>query len=510
MQGKERELKVLFVYPWYPYDSVTTFEEPLGILYLASSLLKAGHKVDVADLTFNPNLDGLEDKACWADVVGISAPTPLFGTVSSTLGRIKDINPGIYGIIGGPHATAHPADALRPGFDVAVIGEGEVTLVELLDALERKESLHTVSGIAYRQGEELRLTSARPFIQNLDDIPLPSRQFIDYSRYRRFGIISMRGCPYRCLFCKPIEDKLFGNKLRKRSTESVAEEINALISRYGNRQISFKDDTLTVNKTDWFERLGVLLHRRRHHVSWQCSSRVDTVDIHKLKAMKKAGCRQIFFGIESGSQKILDYYHKDITVEQIVEAFELCRKTGIRACASVMLGAPSETRIDLEKTYRLIKTIKPFNWHIHSTTPICGTFLYDRAKAEGRLNSELDYRACEPTGNLYRLHLPMKLDRLSIDDIALYRNRINRHMKFQLLLNCLVDPSLWKEIFLSRGLRTIAFNFIRRHFKLFSRSFPRSSQILHSDQNDEKGGSSLPDPYDQMQTQGRSRPSRNL
>jgi anaerobic magnesium-protoporphyrin IX monomethyl ester cyclase len=462
-------LNVLLVYPWYPYASVTTFEEPLGILYLASVLLKAGHRVEVVDLTFKRKLDGLKEKACWADVVGISAPTPLFDTAAAVLNHIKKIRPDLYCIVGGPHATAHPSDALRPGFDVAVVGEGEVTLVELIETLGQGGTLDSVAGIAFRQGEVLRITSPRPFIPNLDEIPQPARQFIDYSRYRRLGIISMRGCPYRCLFCKPIEDKLFGTRLRKRSLNNIIEEINDLITRYGKRTISFKDDTLTVNRTDWFERLREQLHRRKLRPNWQCSSRVDTVDLPKLTAMKEAGCRQIFFGVESGSQRILDYYCKDISVEQIIEAFALCRRVGIRACASVMLGAPSETREDLQKTYQLIKTIRPFNWHVHMTTPICGTFLYDQAKDAGRLDSEADYRAFEPTGNVYRLHLPMKLDHLTIDDISEFRDRINRYMKFRLLLRCFVDPRLWIELLSSRGLRTIAFNFLRRHFNVFGR-----------------------------------------
>ncbi|NIM99460.1 MAG: radical SAM protein [candidate division Zixibacteria bacterium] len=473
-------MNVLLVYPWYLYSSVSTFEEPLGILYLASALLETRHKVYVADLTFKQKLNGLKEKACWADLVGISAPTPLLGTAAAVLGHIKEINPDIHSVIGGPHATADPADALRVGFDVAVIGEGEVTLVELVETIGERTPLDRVAGIAYFQGEELRFTPPRPFIRNVDEIPLPARQFIDYSRYRRLGIISMRGCPYRCLFCKPMEDKLFGKKLRKRSLESVVEEINEVIARYGNRQISFKDDTLTVNKTEWFQRLGEQLHRRSLRLSWQCSSRVDTVDFHKLKAMKEAGCRQIFFGIESGSQQILDYYHKDITVEQIVETFAMCHRVGIWPCASIMLGAPLETREDLEKTYQLVKTIKPYNWHVHVTTPICGTYLYDRARTEGRLKLEDDYSIFEPTGNLYRLRSPMKLDDLSADDIAEYRNRINRYMKFRVLLRTLLDLTLWKEFLLSRGLRTIAYNFFLRHFNIISRLASRWEYKLHN------------------------------
>jgi radical SAM superfamily enzyme YgiQ (UPF0313 family) len=314
----------------------------------------------------------------------------------------------------------------------------------------------------------LQVTPKGPFIANVNEITLPARQFIDYSRYRRLGIISMRGCPYRCLFCKPLEDKLFGKKLRMRNLASVVDEIDELVAHYGNRQISFKDDTLTVNRTEWFKGFKEEFRRRNLRVGWQCSSRVDTVDFDKLKAMKEAGCTQIFFGIESGSQRILDYYHKDIKVEQTVEAFAQCRRAGIRACASVMLGAPPETWEDMEKTYQLIKTIKPFNWHVHMTTLMFGSHLYDRAKAEDRLDPNSDYSTFEPIGNIYRLHMPMKVDHLSVSDIAEFRNRINKYMKIRVLCTCLLDPRLWKEFFFSRGMRTIVYNFIRRHFNVFN------------------------------------------
>lgn len=459
-------MNVLLIYPWYPYSSVSTFEEPLGILYLASALLKTRHKVNVADLTFNHGLEGLKERVLWADAVGISAPTPLFGTATEILNYIKKINPKAHTLVGGPHATADPEATLSAGFDIAVIGEGEVTIVELIEKLSTSGRLDEVVGIAYLEDGTMQVTPKRPFISNVNEIALPARQFIDYSRYRRLGIISMRGCPYRCLFCKPLEDKLFGKKLRMRNLASVVDEIGQLVAHYGNRQISFKDDTLTVNKTEWFEGLKEELLRRNLRVSWQCSSRVDTVDFDKLKAMKEAGCRQIFFGIESGSQRILNYYCKDITVEKTIETFAQCRRAGIRACASVMIGAPSETREDLEKTYQLIKTIKPFNWHVHMTTPMFGSHLYNRVKAEDRLDSNADYSSFEPTGNIYRLHMPMKVDHLSTSDISEYRDRINSYMKFRVLLSCIVDFRIWMEILFSRGLRTIAFNFIRRHFGL--------------------------------------------
>jgi radical SAM superfamily enzyme YgiQ (UPF0313 family) len=469
-------LKILLVYPYYSYSTVSTFEEPLGVLYLASALLRSGHDVDVMDLTFNKEMEGLDTKVRWADVVGISAPTPLFGTADTVLKYIKKLRPDITTIVGGPHATANPLDALNAGFDYAIIGEGEITIVELVGALESGMSVDDVSGIVYKHEDEIIKTETRQFVADLNEIAFPARQFIDYSRYRRLGVISMRGCPYRCIYCKPVEEKLFGKKLRRRSVENVIEELEELISRYGNRPISFKDDTLTVNKSEWFEVLGETFRRKNIHLTWQCSSRVDTVDLEKLRAMKKAGCRQIFFGIESGSQRILDFYKKGTTVEQIIETFEMCHQVGIRPAASIMLGAPIEKREDMEKTYELVKKIKPFNWHVHVTTPICGSYLYDQAIEEKRIDSTIDYERCAPTGNIYNLHLPMKLDNLSVEDIAEYRERINKYMKFRVLINCLSDVTILKEFLFSKGLRTIVFNFVLRHFNPFKRIVSRQAK----------------------------------
>ena len=176
-------MNILLVYPWYRYASVVTFEEPLGILYLAAALMKAGCNVKVADLTFTRKLDGLETMARWADVVGVSSPTPLFGTAVEVLRYIKKANPDIQTVVGGPHATADPDDALSCGFDVAVIGEGEATFVDLVETMGRAESFEGVPGLAYKQDDMLHFTAQRAFISEIDEIPRPARQFIDYSSY---------------------------------------------------------------------------------------------------------------------------------------------------------------------------------------------------------------------------------------------------------------------------------------------------------------------------------------
>ena len=462
-------MKVLLVYPCYPVAAVTTFEEPIGVLYLAAALERAGHDVVVEDMTFRSDPACIDHRIKWAECVGISSSSLLFNSALAILKRVRQFAGLRPVVLGGPHATAEPAHVLAEGFDVAVIGEGETTIVDLVDAFSSGGDLATVQGIAYRQGEEFIRTPPRRFIPDLDEIPFPERRFIDYSRYRRIGLISMRGCPYQCIYCKPIEDVLFGHRLRCRSVENVIAELDEVFARYGNRQISFKDDTLTINRTNWFERLEEAFRAKGIRLTWQCSSRVDTIDRAKLKAMKRAGCRQIFFGIESGSQRILDYYKKGVTVSQTVEAFDLCREVGIRACASIMLGAPDETPAELEATYRLVKRLRPFNWHVHITTPICGSHLYRWARENKRLAKELEGakpcpEAFSPTGNLYRQYLPMRLNHLSMKDIAACRDRINQFMKYRVLLKCLCSAAMWRELFSSRGMREIAANYMRRHF----------------------------------------------
>ena len=179
-------MNILLVYPWYRYASVVTFEEPLGILYLASVLMKAGYKVKVADLTFQRKLEGLEAMARWADVVGVSSTTPLFGTAVEILHYIKKSNPGIRTVVGGPHVTADPDDALSRGFDVAVIGEGEYSFRDLLRGIE-KNDFSELNGIAFRKNGKVKVIPKTEFIDNLDELPFPARHLLPMNKYFEIG-----------------------------------------------------------------------------------------------------------------------------------------------------------------------------------------------------------------------------------------------------------------------------------------------------------------------------------
>lgn len=441
-------MKITLIYPRFEYKNIGNVEEPLGILYIASVLKKSGHQVYFHDLTFAKDLEVLREDICNSDLAGFSCTSPLFGIAKRVLKYIKELKPDIKTVAGGPHPTQDPESALRAGFDFVVIGEGEVTILELIRGIER-ECFDNVRGIAYKKGSDFKINPPQPFIDSLDSLPLPDRSLIDYSKYFTFGIMATRGCPFNCFYCKPMQDRLFGNCLRKRGVSSVVDEIEQLIKIDKHKVIYFKDDTLTAYPPDWFKDFGNELKRRGLKAKWGCNSRVDTITGDKLELMKKAGCLGLSFGVESGSQRIIDFYNKKTRVEQVIDTFSLCRKLKINTLAFIMLGAPIETREDLEMTYRLILKIKPDHWIVYVTTPFPGNYLYEYAAGRGiiRINDYLEYDNAQ---NSKDLKLPMQLECLTKEDIEEYRNKINHYMIKRTVLRrawgILTQPREFKKI----------------------------------------------------------------
>lgn len=417
-------MKILLIYPRFRYTNAGGVQEPLGILYLSRALEDAGHETQILDLSFHDELPDLEDALQGVQIVGISSATALFGRSVEVLRAIKAINPDVPVIIGGPHATALPEDALKAGFDVAVVGEGEVSAPLLVGAIEKGESFEAVPGIVYSCGDEVRSVPQGPFIENLDLLPFPDRSRLDYSLYfgaglKQAGVVAMRGCPYHCTYCKPMQERLFGAKIRRRSAQNVALEVDAIARNIIDRAL-FRDDAFTTNRPDWFRELKKHFDELRTPLwGWACQGRVDQVNPELLDAMQEAGLKMIAFGVESGSQRILDYYRKGITPAQTERAFALCRERGIGTHAFIMIGAPIETAEDIEATIRLLERIKPNSISPSITTPAPGTALYDMATREGLYNikdwAENDYMSNKR---------PMELPNLTLDQVLKYRERM--------------------------------------------------------------------------------------
>jgi len=411
-------MNVVLVYPRWNYPTFGQLQEPLGLLHIGAMLRAHGHAVRFFDLAVDA-IEGLDQSLHDAHLVCISSSTVLFDRARLVLDRIKRQRPALPVVVGGPHATLRPDEAVRQGFDAAAVGEGEYTAVDLVTAIERGAPFHQVAGVVARQGDAVVYGPSRGFEPDLDAFPDPDRTLIDYTRYFRedmafVGMMATRGCPYRCLFCKPMLDRLHGPKIRKRSQRRIAREMSSIARSLGYKKFLFKDDTMVLGGVGSF----VELERELAAVGftdsgWVCQARVDQVSAPLIEQMKRCGLEAIAFGVESGSQKVLDFYRKGIRIEQTIEAFALCRERGVGTLAFVMLGAPVETREDLEATVRLIERIRPNSLSFSIATPGPGNALHDYA-VENQVRNVTSVE-----GNDYQYNTdPIKLPHLTGKDLA--------------------------------------------------------------------------------------------
>jgi radical SAM superfamily enzyme YgiQ (UPF0313 family) len=371
---------------------------PLGLAYLAAALRDRGHSVRIRDAAEYLSIDEFraELMSSTPRILGISVLSVHYEKALAAAKIAKQIDPQIIIVFGGAHPTAVPLDcAQQPEIDYIVTGEGEEIFPLLVEALQGDHDISGIPGIVYRQNQDIKVQERVNFISSLDDVPLPARDLLSMGKYLHkaptlplpypsTSIVPSRGCFGNCRFCQPTLRKLFGRKMRYRRPEKVVDEILRLKQQYGIRGLFFADDEPTWNKV-WMEALCQEMIDRKVNIRWICPSRVDTVDLDMLQIMSRAGCIQVGFGVETGSQRVMNYYRKGTRIEQVVQAFELCRQAGIIARANIMIGAPEETAQDVHETIHLIETIKPDLIAVSVTTPIVGTDLFHHAKITGLL-----------------------------------------------------------------------------------------------------------------------------
>ncbi|MCJ7631525.1 B12-binding domain-containing radical SAM protein, partial [Candidatus Bathyarchaeota archaeon] len=274
------------------------------------------------------------------DVVGFSVTTPIAERGFKAAKMVREILPDSKIVFCGPHATVDPIGT-KEHADIVVMGEGEITMFNILKGIEAGNN---VNGMIL--GET---------VKNLDDLPFPDRKLVDMEKYPSHSLMVSRGCPYNCLYCQPTQRKLFGNKVKFRSVSNVMNEIDWIISEFGrSKEFFFLDDTFIIDK-DWM--FDFCKEIRKRKIGWMCITRVNMVDDKLLSAMASAGCVRIFYGVESGSQRILNFVRKGITINQTKNAFKLTHKNGILANAFLMVGTPTETKEDLKLTAKLIGEI---------------------------------------------------------------------------------------------------------------------------------------------------------
>lgn len=397
---KRKQIKMIaLVNPYYQRRTKSiaqiTVGPPLGLAYIASVLESNGYDVAIIDA----NAEQLPVKEIVrrvfqfkADIAGLSAVTATVHACHQIASELKKLDNSIVTIIGGVHATALPEETLKDFvcFDFLIKGEGEYVFAELLNALNNADSLTQVKGIGYRSNSDLVINERRDNIQDLDALPFPARHLLNKRLYRTFdsdrmtSVIAIRGCPAKCVYCAV--NQVSGTRCRKRSPENVTEEIAACFSEYNARFIAFLDDTFTFDKA-WAHKLCDELVKSgiNKRMKWSCLTRVDNVDYSLLLHMKKAGCIRVEFGIESGSQELLNKLKKGITIGQIKEAFSLAKKLKLSTMGFVMLNAPGETRETIAETEKLIMEVEPDFLQVSFATPYPGTELFEACEKEGLL-----------------------------------------------------------------------------------------------------------------------------
>ncbi|MBN1342231.1 MAG: cobalamin-dependent protein [Phycisphaerae bacterium] len=337
----------------------------LGIGYVAASVKAHGYDVRFIDPNVQETTPDEMAQAIRRDqpvLVGISFMTPQFYAAKEICDVIREVSPSCPIVLGGAHPSVMPQRTLREisAADFVVFGEGEETLVDLLDSLRGNGSeLSAINGLAWRNGQEVVVNEARAPIEDLDALPFPDRSLIDQLLYRaqsflncsskRGTIYTSRGCPGRCVFC--CSGHRLRSRIRERSIDSVMTEIDELVRVHGIEYLLIKDDTFTMKR----ERVLAFceaLEARHPRLRWHCMGRVNTVDYDLLARMRKAGLHDIFFGIESGNDEILKKARKGITTEQSRAAVDAASRLGIGTYGAFILGLPGETPETLEQTIR--------------------------------------------------------------------------------------------------------------------------------------------------------------
>ncbi len=397
----------LIIPSWIPEDifssktagSQINYWQPLGTLYVASSLLKAGHDVKFLNGAFMSNREILETVSDYSpEVVGLYSTTFGWEKAVRASKDIKKFLDNVFIVVGGPYPIAMREKCLEDAecMDAVITGEGEITMVEMLERLSLGGNLEGVEGVIFRDNGKIIKNPSRPLIEDLDGLPFPARELLGnasnyipppatYKRKPVAVIMTARGCNRRCIFCFQI-DKERKTGIRYRSVDNVIEEIEFCLER-GYREIKFIDDTLAADY-DRAMQLAQEIKDRRFDFTWFASACVNQVDKPLLKAFKDAGCWAILLGAESGVQKNLNTIRKGITLEQTRKAVKAAKEAGLTVYTPFLFGIPGETFEDGLSTVEFACDLDPDIANFHALTPFPGTELYDNIESYGNMSED--------------------------------------------------------------------------------------------------------------------------
>ncbi|HHH79436.1 MAG TPA: radical SAM protein [Thermoplasmatales archaeon] len=414
-------MRFIFFYPPGDEEALETdktsspFAPPLGLLYLAGMLEKQGHNVKVVDARVEKiTEEKLKTLVASADAVGVSIPTFSLKNAYRIIEMVREIDKDIFIIGGGPHCFLFPKETLSSlKMDAVVQGEGEKAMQSLPNALKNHD-LSMVPGIYYMDKDEIKKGKPLEVYENLDIIPFPSHHLTkkyDYGYISGFkplkarftAMITSRGCPYRCKFCS--RDLFIGRRYRQRSAKNVIEEIETIVGQ-GYNGIIFVDDNFLLNKKRTMEIMEGIIKEKLDLTMIVEGARVDNADPELYQKMYAAGVKLISYGIESGTQDVLDFYNKRITLDQARYAVHLAHKTGFFTVATFILGAPFETKQHFKKTIEFASSIPLDFVEFYILEYRVGSQLWKEAASKGIIQKkEFFVKACREN-NLGAFTLP--------------------------------------------------------------------------------------------------------
>lgn len=389
-------MKVMLIVPPWTIQDIRAHDTqgiagmwlPIGTLYVASVLREAGFEVVFKEGGFYTREEMLKlIETEKPDALGAFVIAMFWERTRLLFDAVREALPDCYLFAGGHGPSAFGTRALEecPSLDAIIFSEGEYSTRELMQKVRDGQSTRGVLGTAVREDNEIIENPRRPFIENLDELPIPAVDLAELDRYvpsygqvlrmPSFQVISSRGCKNDCIYCYRLMGR---NVLRMRSPENVVNEIEHYVTKYGARDIKFWDESFTYDRD---RALGICeeILRRNLKVSWWISARADTVDLELLKMMKRAGCWCINFGVESGVQKNLDTLRKNLTIDQIERAVRWTHEAGIKTFTTYIFGIPGETFEDGLQTIELAKRLNSYITEFFPISPFPGTDLWDLA-----------------------------------------------------------------------------------------------------------------------------------
>jgi radical SAM superfamily enzyme YgiQ (UPF0313 family) len=433
-------IKVLFINP--PFTIYGGVEgqggknTPLNLAYLASYTREHKKNVEVRildaeglDMTFEQLYEEVDKIS--PHIIGITCPTPTYYHVVKICNDLKAKDNDLKIVLGGPQPNALPEQTLKEtGCDAVVLGEGEITFLELVEAWETGKPLDGIRGLGFLEpgNGKAVINPGRDYIKNLDTVPFPAKDLLPIHKYflpptkrikseRATNMVTSRGCPFDCHFC--MAKTMWTRRTRMRSAQNVLDEFKVNVEQFKLSEFSIHDEFFTLNRQRVLDICTGIMHAGLD-VSWICMARVESVDLELLQMMKKAGCGKIGFGFESGSERMLKRMNKQAKMEDALRAAALCKKAGIEVNGTFILGYPGEDVESIEATIRFAKKLDCDTAAFFIAIPYPGTDLWHEALEKGYLKQPVDWREFAPVSNR---ESPMVIPTLTPDELTEWKRK---------------------------------------------------------------------------------------